>query len=76
MQTLESRSMTVGEATVKVYKTLESLGYEINSEDLKELKELVLGRIDRDGGSEIVKNIFTFVFDNYNDLKNLINNCN
>lgn len=70
MKILESRNMTVGEAKVKVYKTLESLGYEF---DLEELKEYVLEHIGRDGGSEIVKNIFTFVFDNYNDLKNLIN---
>lgn len=73
MKILESRNMTVGEATVKVYKTLESLGYEFDLEEQKELKEYVLEHIDRDGSSEIVKNIFTFVFDNYNDLKNLIN---
>ena len=73
MKILESRNMTVGEATVKVYKTLESLCYEFNLDEQKELKEYVLEHIDRDGGSEIVKNIFTFVFDNYNDLKNLIN---
>ncbi|MCC3868928.1 hypothetical protein [Terrisporobacter mayombei] len=73
MKILESRNMTVGEATVKVYKTLESLGYEFDLEEQKELKEYVLEHIDRDGGSGIVKNIFTFVFDNYNDLKNLIN---
>ena len=73
MKTLESRNMTVGEAKVKVYKAIESLDCEFDIEELNELRKYVLGCIDKDGGSEKVKSIFTFVFDNYNDLKNLIN---
>ena len=73
MKTLESKNMTVGQATLEVYKAIESLGCEFDIEELNELRKYVLGCIDKDGGSEKVKNIFTFVFDNYNDLKNLIN---
>lgn len=72
MKTLESKSMTVGEAKVKVYKAIESLGYELDLEELKELKKFILEHINKNGGSEIVENIFTYVLDNYNDLKNLI----
>ena len=73
MKTLESRNMTVGQATLEVYKAIESLGCEFDIEELEELRKYVLGCIDKDGGSEKVKNIFTFVFDNYNELKGLIN---
>lgn len=72
MKALESKKMTVGEATLKVYKEIKSLEYEFDLEEQRELKEFALDYIDRNGGSEIVKNIFTYVFDNYNDLKSLI----
>ena len=73
MKTLESKNMTVGEAKVKVYQAIESLGYELDLEELNELKEFILDYAEKNGGSERVKNIFTFVFDNYNELKGLIN---
>ena len=74
MKTLESRNMTVGEATLKVYKAISTLlGCEFDLDELNELKGFILNHVEQNGGSEIVKNIFTFVFDNYNDLKNLIN---
>ena len=38
MKTLESRNMTVGEAKVKVYKAIESLGCEFDLDELNELK--------------------------------------
>ena len=73
MKTLESRNMTVGEAKVKVYKAIESLGCEFDLDELNELKGFILDHVEQNGGSEKFKNIFEFVFDNYNDLKNLIN---
>ena len=72
MKALESKKMTVGQATLNVYKEIKSLEYEFELDELKELKEFSLEYVDQNGGSEIVKNIFTYVFDNYNDLKNLI----
>ena len=72
MKALESKKMTVGEATLEVYKEMKTLEYEFDLEGLRELKEFALEYVDRNGGSEIVKNIFTYVFDNYDDLKNLI----
>lgn len=72
MKALESKKMTVGEATLKVYKEIKSLEYKFDLEEQRELKEFALEYVDRNGGSEIVKNIFTYVFDNYDDLKNLI----
>ena len=73
MKTLESRNMTVGEAKVTVYKAIESLGCEFDLDELNELKGFIFDNVEQNGGYEIVKNIFEFVFDNYNDLKNLIN---
>lgn len=72
MKVLESKKMTVGETTLKVYKEIKSLEYEFDLDEQRELKEYALEYIDINGGSEIVKNIFTYVFDNYDDLKNLI----
>lgn len=72
MKALESKKMTVGEATLKVYKEIKALEYEFDIEGLNELKGFILDHVEQNGGSEIVKNIFTFVFDNYDDLKNLI----
>ncbi len=73
MEVQKSKNMTVGQATLEVYKAIESLGCEFNLEELNELKGFILEHVEQNGGSEIVKNIFEFVFDNYNDLKNLIN---
>ena len=72
MKIFKDKNITVGEATLHIYKTIESLGHEFNSEELNELKEFVLNYMEQNGGSDVVKNIFTFVFDNYNDLKSLI----
>lgn len=72
MKTFESKEMTVGEATLKVYQEIKSLEYEFDLDELRELKEFALEYINRNGGSEIVENIFTFVLDNYNDLNILI----
>lgn len=73
MEIQGSRNMTVGQATVKVYKAIESLGCEFDLDELNELKGFILNHVEQNGGSEKVKNIFTFVFDNYNELKGLIN---
>lgn len=73
MKIQESKGMTIGEATLKIYKTIESIGYESDSEDFNELKKDILGYIETNSGYEKVKNIFKFVFDNYNELKGLIN---
>lgn len=72
MKALESKKMTVGEAALKVYQEIKSLEYEFDLDEQRELKEFALEYVDRNGGSEIVKNILTYVFDNYDDLKNLI----
>lgn len=72
MKTFESKEMTVGEATLKVYQEIKSLEYEFDLDELRELKEFALEYINRNGDSEIVENIFTFVLDNYNDLNILI----
>ncbi len=73
MDRLESKNMTVDEAIVKIHKTFESIGYEFNSDDFNKLKKDVLGYIESNGDHERVKDIFAFVFDNYNELKGLIN---
>lgn len=67
------KNMTVGEATLKVYKVIEAIGYNPGSEDFNKLKKEVLGCIESNSNHERVKNIFEFVFDNYNELKGLIN---
>lgn len=72
MQISKDKNITVSEATVNVYKTIKQLGYELDVEDLNELKEFVLEYVEQNGGSDVVKNIFTFVLDNYNDLNILI----
>lgn len=73
MDRLEYKNMTVDEAIVKIHKTFESIGYEFNSDDFNKLKKDVLGYIESNGDHERVKDIFEFVFDNYNELKGLIN---
>lgn len=73
MDRLESKNMTVGEATLEVYKVIDSIGYEFNSDDFNKLKKEVLGCIESHDNHERVKEIFEFVFDNYNELKGLIN---
>ncbi len=72
MKISEDRNITPYEVIIKICKELKSLNCEFNIDDLKELKEYALEYTNKNGGSEIVKNIFEVALDNYNNLKDLI----
>lgn len=65
--------MTINEAIVKIYRNLELIGSNL---DLENEKNAAMEYFNRTNASQETKGIFKYVFDNYNDLKNLINNCN
>ncbi len=61
--------MTINEAIVKIYRNLELIGSNL---DLENEKNAAMEYFDRTNASQETKDIFKYVFDNYNDLKNLI----
>lgn len=69
MKTLEARNMTVDEAIVKIYRNLELIGSDL---DLENEKNAAMEYFDTTNASQETKDIFKYVFDNYNDLKNSI----